>query len=238
MRDFVIRTGPCRWLWTMIRRIVTITNGVQFEFMKRAFTLVEVLVVIAVIAILAALFFPTLSAAKARAQRTICINNLRQINSAMRLYWDDHSDFPPGVKNSADAPFGYWTGYKKLIESYAGVKSVSSPSDKLFACPADTFYYDFLSRTNYPFYTTLGFHNQSITDFSSYWVTQSESNCHTPAFVGGSFLFQSNAPVSPLNETHAEKTLKTRSANSTPYLPPSNARIFTNDPSGSPSGNE
>ena len=39
----------------------------------------------------------------------------------------------------------------------------------MFACPADRFYYDFPSKTNHPYYTPHGFHEQSASDFSSYW---------------------------------------------------------------------
>ena len=137
--------------------------------LKHAFTLIELLVVMAIVAILAAFVFPAISAAKTKAQRTTCMNNLRQINLGMRLYWDDHADFPPGIKNSPSSPFGYWTGYKELIKSYLGMNGASSPSDLLFACPADQFYYDFFFKTNHPYYTAQSFHGQSVSDFSSYW---------------------------------------------------------------------
>ncbi len=148
---------------------------------KCAFTLVELLVVIAVIGILAALLLPILSSAKLRAQRNVCMNNLRQINLGMRLYWDDHADFPPGIKNSSSAPFGYWTGYKELMKSYVVLKGASSSAEKLFACPADTFYYDFLLKTNPPFYTAQSLHDQSISDFSSYWSNAGASTTATNA---------------------------------------------------------
>jgi len=135
----------------------------------KAFTLPELLVVIAIIAILAALLFPVFNAAKTKAQRAACINNLQQINLGMRLYWDDHADFPPGIKNSPGAPFGYWTGYKQLIKPSLAVNNASLPPDRLFACPADTFYYDFFLKTTHPYYTAKSFHDQSISDYSSYW---------------------------------------------------------------------
>jgi prepilin-type N-terminal cleavage/methylation domain-containing protein/prepilin-type processing-associated H-X9-DG protein len=56
----------------------------------RAFTLIELLVVIAIIAILAALLLPALSAAKQRAKASGCLNNMKQIMLATKLYLDDN----------------------------------------------------------------------------------------------------------------------------------------------------
>lgn len=57
----------------------------------RAFTLVELLVVIAVIAILASLILPALARAKARAQGSFCLNNTRQLVFAWMVYADEHN---------------------------------------------------------------------------------------------------------------------------------------------------
>lgn len=60
-----------------------------------AFTLIELLTVMAIIALLAAILLPTLNNSKAAARRVECLNNLRQMGIAARLYVDDHADFYP-----------------------------------------------------------------------------------------------------------------------------------------------
>ena len=61
----------------------------------RAFTLIELLVVIAIIAILAAMLLPALSAAKERAKRMQCLNNVHQIEIALNSYSVDSKDKLP-----------------------------------------------------------------------------------------------------------------------------------------------
>jgi prepilin-type N-terminal cleavage/methylation domain-containing protein len=133
---------------------------------KRAFTLIELLVVIATIAILSALLFAAITAAKTKTQRIVCINNLRQLNLGIHLYLDDQNNGSPGNTNASRSPFVSWTDYRQLINNYVGIKSASSPLDKVFACPADTFFYD-MSR-NGRGYVSQPMHEQSDHTFTSY----------------------------------------------------------------------
>jgi prepilin-type N-terminal cleavage/methylation domain-containing protein len=79
---------------------------------RRAFTLVELLVVIATLVLLAAPLLPVLAAARERAHRTACLAHLRQIALAHALYlqdWDDR--FPHWQMTTPADTIVFWTGY-------------------------------------------------------------------------------------------------------------------------------
>jgi prepilin-type N-terminal cleavage/methylation domain-containing protein len=130
---------------------------------ETGFTLIELLVVVAVIGILAGLLLPVVSSAKARAKRTACLNNLKQINLGVHMYTDDHGDVLSLV--SADSSGAVFTDYKDWMKNYVGLHGVSSPQDALFACPADTFRYEAGGRMEY---VSEGAHLQSNYNYSSY----------------------------------------------------------------------
>jgi prepilin-type N-terminal cleavage/methylation domain-containing protein len=99
-----------------------------------ALTLIELLVVVAILAILAALLLTALAGVKARAKATVCLNNLKQLNLGVHLYAGDNGDVLPN-----HGPHTY-ISYQELVKSCVGLNGTSSPPDRVFACPADSYY--------------------------------------------------------------------------------------------------
>ena len=120
---------------------------------KKAFTLIELLVVIAIIAILAAMLLPALAAAKKKAQRISCVNNLKQVGLAFRIWEGDNQD-----KYPMQASTNYGGAQESLCRNVNNASSAAAPqynpgrvfqvmsnelsTPKVVYCPSDNYHID------------------------------------------------------------------------------------------------
>jgi prepilin-type N-terminal cleavage/methylation domain-containing protein len=117
---------------------------------SRGFTLVELLVVIAIIGTLVALLLPAIQAARESARRSQCINNLKQIGTAIQIYHDAKRQYPMG-RNGRNQFTVSWAFFilpqieeQSLYDAYDDTKRVDDPMNAstmrtpidLYACPS------------------------------------------------------------------------------------------------------
>jgi len=164
--------GHNRWRWRASNQLRTIRPRSQQR--PTAFTLVELLVVIAIIAILVTLLLPAVQAAREAARRSQCMNNITQIGIALHNYHTVFDTFPAGVStNFTPHPWGVsmfvtmMPYYKEntLFEMFAKnadgnvmgsdvwveehKDDLSMTPLALFQCPSFTGYEDFPPRRDY-----------------------------------------------------------------------------------------
>ncbi len=99
---------------------------------KRAFTLIELLVVITIIAILAAILFPTFTQAKLAGKKAVAMENLHQISLAAALYEGDYSDQAPlDFASTPDAAYTWQDLLQPYTHSYAVMFDPVSPNQNM-----------------------------------------------------------------------------------------------------------
>jgi prepilin-type N-terminal cleavage/methylation domain-containing protein/prepilin-type processing-associated H-X9-DG protein len=142
----------------------------------RGFTLIEILVVVAIIALLAAILFPVFARARENARRTSCQSNLKQIGLAALQYVQDYDERYPysriGYSSSNPPP----AEYQKFIQGpfSDGSKQVLWPeflqpyvkSYQMFACPSRSRAISGVINGNYGMMTAIGIDNLAGTQQS------------------------------------------------------------------------
>ena len=118
--------------------------------MKKNFTLIELLIVIAIIAILAAILLPALQSARERAQTTNCLNNIKQVGTVAQMYIDNNRNFwwspnalsapdryGRGVSNNYGWGWTYALIRSKLLAMPMSEKTTMAPPRAYYQCPAE-----------------------------------------------------------------------------------------------------
>ena len=131
---------------------------------KKAFTLIELLVVIAIIAILAAMLLPALAAAKKKAQKISCTNNVKQLGLAIKIWAGDQNDrYPALVGKTSGGALEYCSG---TANSSATGGAGSAPSGKYNPVMAFMVMSNELSTPKVIYCPSDNLHDRAATNFT------------------------------------------------------------------------
>lgn len=114
----------------------------NYKINRLAFTLLELLIVIAIITIMAALLLPALNKTREKTQEISCRNNLKQIGIGFAMYVTDYDFFPkPGATPDN---FPYWQHQVATYLQYPVIDKASGSMElmkdyfyRIFYCPSD-----------------------------------------------------------------------------------------------------
>lgn len=98
--------------------------------MRKAFTLIELIVVISIIAVLSAIAFPVTARVVQSSKASACASNLRQLGAALNLYLADHKEIMPDLLEGRTSTSGTGAVIDNTLNTY-----VQDP--RIFLCPAD-----------------------------------------------------------------------------------------------------
>lgn len=100
----------------------------------RAFTLIEILVVVAIIALLAAIIFPVFTRSRETARAIACVSNLKQIGLGLMQYSEDYNGFHP----VAGAAIG-WDEIDSATQNHSWMQQMQAyvKNQQIFQCPSD-----------------------------------------------------------------------------------------------------
>ncbi len=149
-----------------------------------SFSLIELLIVIAMVGILAGLLLPTMGKAREGARRAQCANNLRQIGIAWQLYLEDHNDTFWVGPIAPSTTFGGKRGTvgggldigpkERPLNTYVGIDTSrpedevqSDPGMEVFHCPSDTGSNNQFTQFGNSYYANLSVLGKNTASFTT-----------------------------------------------------------------------
>lgn len=182
-KDIQISKGPFKYSaeretkrsgFSSVRNSIRGSNIIQnsrcasrFGGISNGVSLVELLVIIAIISLLLSILTPSLGRVRSTAMRLKCANNLKQIDLAIRLYLDGNEDTYPCAQDPL--PAGYWLwmgrGWRSLVEPYLNT-NINEDNPSVLLCPQDRIAKEKYESTSYA-YSMAFYHSPEQIDAMS-----------------------------------------------------------------------